>query len=520
MRKLGSLLALTALSGCAVGPRYKTPGETTVAAGPFRSTSQAVDTSSQMPARWWSLYNDPNLDALVEEALQHNSDLRVAAANLERARAVLTGARSALLPTTLENAAVIRGRGGAAAISGTNTNNGGTSGGAANPTGVAGGSTGTTITPPSTGGLTETVYRGGFTFSYEVDLFGRVRRSIQAARRDVEATEATRDATRVTVAAATTQAYLNACAIGRQLDVANASIQLTNESFQLTRRQLQLGAVSEYELSRVGVLLEQTRAQVPLLEGQRASALYDLTTLLGRPASDVPNVASSCRRVPTLSAPLPVGDGAAMLRRRPDVREAERTLSADVARVGVATAELFPTISLGGAINATGTGLKSATSRSGVSFGFGPLISWFFPNIIAARARIQEAGAQARASLARFDGVVLTALGEAEKALANYDSEIRRNQALASAQAASQRAYELSGVRVRYGTLSQLEQLDVQRDLIATQAQLAASDATLVANQVTVFRALGGGWQDAPAIDPAPRAIQGTGGIKLKKPQQ
>uniref|UniRef100_UPI001575C1A4 TolC family protein n=1 Tax=Sphingomonas bacterium TaxID=1895847 RepID=UPI001575C1A4 len=404
---------------------------------------------------------------------------------------------------------------------GSSTANGGTAtGGTAVGVGTGSASGGATISPPSTGGVTETIYRAGATLSYEVDLFGRVRRTIQAARADLAASEATRDATRVTVAAATTQAYLDACALGRQLDVANQNVGLVQHSYTITQKQRQLGAISDYEISRIGVLLQQTRAQVPQIEGLRAAALYDLAVLIGRPANQVPDIAAGCHVVPRLVRPLPVGDGAALIRRRPDVRSAERTLSADVARVGVATAELFPTITLGGAINASGTGFKSATSRSGVAFGFGPLISWFFPNILAARARIQEAGADARASLARFDGVVLTALGEAEKALANYDAELRRNAALAEAQAASQRAFQLSGVRVRYGSISQLEQIDVQRDLIATQSALAASDASLAEDQVAVFRTLGGGWQEAPAIDPAPRAVDGTGGVRLKPPQR
>ena len=181
-------------------------------------------------------------------------------------------------------------------------------------------------------------------------------------------------------------------------------------------------------------------------------------------------------------------------------------------------ADLFPTITLGGSITSAGTSVGSALSRSGTAFAFGPLISWFFPNIVATRARIRQAGATARADLARFDGTILTALGEAEKALSGYDAQRRQTAALAAAQQASRRAFELSGVRVRYGTISQLEQIDVQRDLISSEASLAEAQSALAQAQVAVFRALGGGWQDAPAIDPAPRAIDGTSGLKLPPP--
>jgi NodT family efflux transporter outer membrane factor (OMF) lipoprotein len=490
-RRAAALMGALALGGCAVGPQYQAPVATPAVTQPFATATPVAEAAAPLPARWWSLYADPALDALVEEALAHNSDLRVAAANLERAQAVLGGARAALLPSTQITSGVSRARG------------------VVNQTGAAaGGGTGTGGNGAvTTGGETRTVYRGGGQLSYEVDLFGRIRRSLEAARADVAAAEATRDATRVTVAAATTQAYFDACLLRLRVDVARESSALIEQSYGLTGRQVALGAGSDYELSRVGVLVEQTRAQAEQLEGLRNQALADLAVLLGRPPSRTPEAARACRAAPRLTRAVPIGDGAALLARRPDVRAAERSLAADTARIGVATADLFPTISLGGSVNAVGTSVANATSRQGLSFSVGPLISWFFPNIVAARARIGQADAQARASLARFDGIVLTALGEVERALAGYDAEIRRNRALAQAVTNSARAYDLAGVRLRYGTISQLEQIDVQRDLINARAALAESDATLGQAQVTLFRALGGGWQEAPAVDERPTAV-------------
>ncbi|WP_420140847.1 efflux transporter outer membrane subunit [Sphingomonas sp.] len=489
MRRIATVvMAAAALGGCAVGPDYRRPTPAPATIGPFTTENPAAEPAAPLPPRWWSLYADPALDALVEEALAHNSDLRVAAANLERAQGVLSQARGVLFPSTQITAGVNRARGVVA-------QNGGGAGG-----GGAGGGV-------NVGTDTRTIYRGGVQLSYEVDLFGRVRRTLEAARADVAAAEATRDATRVTVAAAVTQAYFDVCLLAVRVDVQRESTALVEESFDLTRRQVSLGAGSDFELSRVGVLVQQTRAQAEQLEGLRNQALADLTVLLGRPASQAPEAARTCRAEPRLTRPIPVGDGAALLARRPDVRAAERTLAADTARIGVATADLFPTISLGGSVNAIGTSLSNATSRQGVSFGIGPLINWFFPNIIAARGRIEQAGAQARASLAQFDGTVLTALGEVERSLAGYDAEIKRNAALAEAVRNSERAYELTGVRLRYGAISQLEQIDVQRDVISARAALAESDAALGQAQVTLFRALGGGWQEAPAIDERPRAL-------------
>ena len=478
MRRLVALGGAAMLSACAVGPNYHRPAATMPVSEPFATQTAAADPGGQPPDRWWSLYNDPALDRLVAEALTHNADLRVAAANVERAQALLGGARAAFIPTTQVGAVVTRGR----------------------VTTAAG-----TVTP------TQTSDRGTFQASWEVDLFGRLRRSIEAAKADLAATEATRDATRVTIAAATTQAYLDACLTAARIDVANQSVALTGQTYGIAQQQVRLGAASDYELSRVGVLDQQTRAAAAQLEGVRQTALTNLAVLLGRVAGKPPEEAVACRAAPHLAQAIPTGDGATMIARRPDIRAAERTLAADTARIGVATADLFPTISLGGTITANGRSVDAATSHNGVTFGFGPLLSWSFPNIAAARTRMAQAGATQRASLARFDGTVLTALGDVERALAIYDAEIKRNAALSAAVENSKRAYELSGVRLRYGSISQLEQIDVQRDLIDTQASLAQSDTALADAQVAVFRALGGGWQGAPAIDSRPTGLTGNG---------
>lgn len=511
MKRGISVAALLPLAACAVGPNYRAPTPRPAATAPL-ATTQATDASDTLPDRWWSLYADPVLDALVEEALTHNSDVRVAAANLELAQAVLSEARGALLPTTQVTGGITYGRGtvGQTGIGTAVGNNGGIGTGTGSGTGggTGTGGSGTSTGTATTTNNTRTIYRGGFQLSYEVDLFGRIRRSLEAARADVAAAEADRDAARVTIAAATTQAYFDTCLLGVRIDVARNSLRLVSQSYDITRRQVQLGAGSDYDIARIGVLVEQTRAQAAQLEGLRGQALADLTRLLGRPAGDPAPAAVACRAGPRLTRPIPTGDGARLLARRPDVRAAERRLGADTARIGVATADLFPTVSLGGSVNAVGTGINSATSRRGLSFGIGPLISWFFPNIVAARARIAQADATARASLARFDGTVVTALSEVQAALAVYDAEINRNRALSAAVANSRRAYDLSNVRVRYGSISQLEQIDVQRDLVATEAALAESDATLGQAQVTLFRALGGGWQDARPSDPRPTAVE------------
>ena len=206
----------------------------------------------------------------------------------------------------------------------------------------------------------------------------------------------------------------------------------------------------------------------------------------------MPEAARQCPRAPKVLQPIPVGDGQALLARRPDVREAERKLAADTARIGVATADLYPRISLGG----SGNFFRSDSVRGSDSFTFslGPLISWSFPSVLAGRTRIRQAEATAQASLASFDGTVLTALKEVEQALSYYAAETERNARLREAAAHADAAYRLADQRYRAGSIGLLDQLDAQREFTAARGALAASDQQLGSLRVDLFKTLGGGW--------------------------
>jgi outer membrane protein, multidrug efflux system len=273
--------------------------------------------------------------------------------------------------------------------------------------------------------------------------------------------------------------------------------------YDATVRQRALGAVSDFEVANARTLVEQTRAPIAAYEASRRASLYILAVLTGDRPEEVDAAAAACRKAPKLIDPIPVGDGAALIRRRPDVREAERQLAAASARIGVATADLYPTVSLGGAISTIGNNGGDLVSRSGVSFGLGPLISWNFPNLTAARARIREAEASTQAAYANFDGVVLGSLQNVETTLATYGGELDRRQALQAARDNAQRAFDIEQVRLQNGAVSQLDLFVIEQTLVNAEAALAASDAALVNDQVSVFKALGGGWDD-PAPVPLP----------------
>ncbi|MFZ4688189.1 MAG: efflux transporter outer membrane subunit [Polymorphobacter sp.] len=465
-----SLLLATAmlLAGCAAGPDYAPAPVPPAASAPFSAATAATATTAATPDAWWRLYDDPVLDSLIETAFAANTDLRVATANLRRARAVLSEARGARLPSTSVTASASEARQ-------------------------------TVATANGPVPFESEFYRAGLDVSYEIDLYGRVGRSIEAARADTAAEAAARDAVLISVAAETARAYADACSSARQLAVATNSLKLQSDSFDLTERRVAAGRDSPLDAARARSQLETTRASLSAFAADRRSALFRLAMLTGKLPSEIDPGAAACTMPPLLKQPIPVGDGAALLKRRPDIRRADRNLAAATARIGVATAELYPQIRLGGSVTGQGTTPGAVVSNNGFGFSIGPAISWSFPNITAARARIAQAKASTEAALATFDGSVLTALKEAETALSDYAGAIDRNTALRAARDQSGEAARI--VRLRYGAGAEsfLAVLDAERTLATAEAQLASSDAALVTAQIAVFKALGGGWETQPA---------------------
>lgn len=465
MRK--SLLPLVAAlvgGGCAAGPDYHRPEAKAAASGAFVTQATAFDSAAPLPDQWWKLYDDPALDALVAQALVANTDLRVAVANLARARATLREAKAARLPATDINGGVSYGD----AMQG------------------AGGA--------FTQDDAQWSKNGSLGLSWEVDLFGHVSRAVEAARADAQAVEAARDAVRVTVAAETTRAYLDACSYAYALGVARDSYRASADSLNLVTAQEKAGSVGRFDVERAAAAAATVRAAIPALEAQHQAALFELAALLGGTPADIPLAGRQCTIPPAPAVALPVGDGASLLRRRPDLRQAEWQLAADTARIGVATAALYPKITLGGAGNFFRN--DSVRGNDSLSFSVGPLLSWSFPNISVARARIRQAEAQGDASLAAFDGAVITALKQVEQALSNVVREQERIAALDEAQARSQRAFDFANSRYRAGSVGLLDVLVAQTALLDARSTHASSLQRLSSLRIDLFKSLGGGWLD------------------------
>jgi NodT family efflux transporter outer membrane factor (OMF) lipoprotein len=472
----GALLGLTACA--AVGPDYSLPAAAKInapaAQGPFLEARSPAVSLAPVPDDWWRLYDDPTLNGLVEAALSANTDLRIATANLARARAVVSEADAAGRPTVSTSASAERAR-----FSGEQF----------------------LLTEPLP---VESLADVGVKVSYQIDLVGRLKRVAEAAHADAETSQAALDLARVSVAADVARAYVEACASSHELAVAQHSVDLQTRSLAVTGKLIAGGRGTSLDATRAQALLNQTRAGVPPLEGRRRAALYRLATLTGRPPAEFPAAVEGCQTPPRLSRPIPVGDGAALLRRRPDVRQAERSLASATARIGVATAALYPTIGLGVGVGSTGL-LSDIGQPAANRWSLGSLITWTLPGG-GERARIRQTEAGADAALARFDGVVLNALRETETSLTVYAHELDRNSALRAARDEAAVAERQAQTLYRAGRSPYLEGLDAQRTLVAAAAALAASDSQVAADQVNLFLALGGGWAGEAARGIAAKA--------------
>lgn len=473
----GAVLVL--LAGCAstpVGPDYRVPraalAKQPAASSAFDHAAAQAGTladAAPLPPHWWRLYRDPALDALVTQALAHNTDLRQAVANLERVQALGTETEASGGLHVGLHAAPVYGH-----VSGLSLLQPG-------------------YEPPA-GGLVS----AGVQLSYELDLFGQLQRALEAARAGTGAAQAAVDLARVTVAGGTARAYAQACSAGLRLQTTQHSIDLQQEALGVAQKLQQAGRVGTLDVTRAQAQLQQLQAGVPTLQAQRQAALLQLQALTGAipgdPRHPLPAAIANCTQPPVLARTIPVGDGAALLKRRPDIRQAERELAAATARIGVVTADLYPKVKLGLSTTSEGP-LADFGARDATAWSAGPLISWTLPNTGAVQARIAQAQAGARGALAHFDGTVLTALRETQGALDAYARELDRRRALTGARAAAATVAEQARRLYRAGKTGYLETLDAERSLASADAALAGTQAQLAEDQVRLFMALGGGWE-------------------------
>jgi multidrug efflux system outer membrane protein len=459
---------MLSLSGCMSGPDYKPPEKgvtvSSKANGQFIGSHGVGLSQDDLPDHWWKLYNNEDLNALVEEALAHNTDLRVAEANLKRASAAFAQTRAARRLSTTVGA-------GASAIRPDST---------------------LVVLPSAIG------YDGGISLSLPLDLSGQLRRAIEAAQGDVQTVVAARDAVRVAIAVETTRAYAEVCAANHELHAAHHVLKIQEGTLLATQRLAKGGRGTSFDVSRAQAAVDQTAASVPQFTAKREGALLMLAALMGRAPSEYPETIAHCATAPALSAPLPTGDGYALLKRRPDIRAAERALAADTARVGVAMAALYPQVSLGGSVGLSGPFENIGSSRA-FRFSLGPLLSWSFPNRPVVRAQIAGAEAAAEGRLAAYEGSVVNALRDVETALSAYVASVEKQAALRRARDSALKAEEQAAQLYHFGRTDFLQLLTSQNALARAEVELADADAVVTQRQIDIFAALGGGWGQEPA---------------------
>ncbi|HEY0289738.1 MAG TPA: efflux transporter outer membrane subunit [Pseudomonas sp.] len=460
------------LSACTVvGPDYEQPKDAAInradLQGELAGESSNV-ISAPVPPDWWKLYQDPKLDELVRQALISSTDLRVAAANLQRARYQSDEADAAGGFTNSAKAGVQRLQEAGQAY----------------------------LLPEKV--PVANIGDVGLTTSYQFDLFGTLQRGIEAAQANTDAAQAAADTARITLVADVVRAYTQVCAANEEHAIALESVNLQQQSLTLTQRLRDAGRGDETQVTRSQTQFKSLRAELPRYTAARQSGLYRLSMLLAKPLNQLPKGVAECAELPHIAQVMPVGDGATLLKRRPDVRQAERRLAMATAETGVATGALYPDISIGATVGTVGI-LDELGDPSTNRWGFGGVINWTIPSN-GARARVHVAEASSQAALAHFDGVVLNAVREAQTGLSQYTALLERRDALADAEKSAQQAADQTHRFFQAGRESFLADLQATRTYTDVRAQLAAANTQVAMGQIDLFLALGGGWEGSRAV--------------------
>ncbi len=480
---LALMLVLTA-GGCkAVGPSYERPTIATPEAWAselgvgLTARSMALEPGQQ--ARWWTLLNDPVLTGLVDRAVAGNLDLKQASARVREARALRGVAGSGGRPTVDVGADYSR---------------------------SAQSETSSRFSQGD--GAGRDLFQGGFDSSWELDVFGGTRRNIEAADADVGAAQWARRDVLVTLIAETGRQYVELRTAQQRLVIARQNVDSQRQTLGLTENRLRAGLTSELDVTRARSQLATTQATIPLLEGQSAQAIYGLSVLCGQFPGALAAELSAPAQIPmavatgssgivsgVASVALPTGVPMDLVRRRPDVRQAERELAAATARIGVATSELYPSFSLRGSIGLASSQIGTLLEGNSRYWSIGPGVRWNILDFGRIRSSIDVQEARTAFALAGYEGGVLRALREVDSAIVGFTTGSARRVALSEAVSAQLRAVELSTRLYREGLADFISVLDTQRQLLILQDQEAEAQGGVTLSLVQLYKSLGGGWE-------------------------
>jgi NodT family efflux transporter outer membrane factor (OMF) lipoprotein len=453
-------------AGCVVGPNYQPPKA--VAPGQWGEPLAGGATNRAVAAaRWWTAFNDPTLNSLIERAVQSNHDLLIAAARVRQARASYDVAKADFSPSIDAAGSYTRQR--------ASKNS--------NPLVQA-------------RSLENNVYQTGFDAAWEIDVFGGTRRAVESAAANIAAAEFGRDDVLVSLLAEVALNYAEVRGYQSRLAIARDNLKSERDSLEITRAKFAGGVSSELDVAQAIALEATTRSQVPPLETARQTAIHHLDTLLGQSPGALLEELSKDAPVPAAPPEVPVGLPADLLRRRPDVRQAERQLASATALIGVATADLFPKFGLNGA-----AGLESYSAgdwfRNGSKFwSLGPTAQWRIFDAGRIRANIRLQNALQEQALESYEKTALTAMEDVENALVAYAKEQVHYLALKDAVEANRRSLELANQLYSRGLVDFLNVVQAQTSLYQSQDQLAQSEIAVSTDVIALYKALGGGWDD------------------------
>jgi multidrug efflux system outer membrane protein len=459
----GGAAIVAVVAGCAVGRNYHRP-ETPLDAH-FANAGEPGLAEGDAVERYWTGFADSLLDTLVDDALAHNKDLTIATANLQAARAARRLAGFDQYPTVT----------------------------------LAGGYTHSLEAQQQLPGVDAhdrefDTAQGGFDGLWELDLFGRVRRNVEAARADVGASAATLRDAQVSVIAEVARDYFILRGLQDQMSLTERNADNQLRSLKLTRTRLEAGRGNELDTSRAEAQWQTTLASIPTLQASIATTTYRLSVLTGRQPTALGERLTAQAPMPTLPTLNAIGTPEQLLRRRPDVRVAERRLAGATARIGVAMGDLFPKVTMVGEVGYWAPTFGEFGQSEARFFSVGPSISWAAFDLGRVRARISSAKSQTDAALAGYEGAVLNALEDTEVALITYGRSQSRREALRVAAAASDKAADLARRRFEGGLIDFLEVLDAERTALSAELLLSQSRTDAATSLVAVYKALGAGW--------------------------
>ncbi|MET3439177.1 efflux transporter outer membrane subunit [Sphingomonas sp. 1185] len=483
MRKQLSLIPLLLLGACTVGPNYAGPpkaiGSAATPPAGFVRADPTLATTAPAVADWWTTLNDPMLTWLEEQALASNPNVAVAQARLKQARSALRLERANQAPNANASATYLH-----ADLPALNLGGGGEQGGA---NGNASGGSG--------GGTSVDFFNLGFDASWEIDLFGGRRRTVEAARASAAAAEANVADAQVSLSADVAQAYIGLRDAQQRLILARDASRMQRDTLNLTLQRFNNGAASQLEVERLRNQVESTDAQILPLSASVETYLNALAILIGEAPGTLDQRLGQPGKVPLPPAQVAVGDPTALLQRRPDIRAAERNLAAQTARIGVAEAAKFPRLNLMGIIGIGGTSLDALTDLDNLVTLGAPMLQWNVLNFGRANARVGQAEGARDEAEAQYRGVVLSALRDAEDALSRFRARRNTVATLARAKASADRSAMLMQQRYRAGTATLIDTLDAERQRVSADQSLSQAVAGLTNDYVALQKALGLGWR-------------------------